>query len=119
MLRGATPRAEEMAGTAVLRIVVSSDSIKKATATSHGRSCLEASEGWDEDGGAINGRAWFTCAGFSTPNMLPSANAKIVNPFLESTCHSASAVGDPETGFEATTGLLANVVESLSGHNFR
>ena len=29
-----------MAGTAVLRIVVSSDSIKNATATSHGRSRL-------------------------------------------------------------------------------
>jgi hypothetical protein len=53
MLRGATPSAEEMAGTAVLRIVVSSDSIKKATATSHGRSRLEVSEGPDEDGAAI------------------------------------------------------------------
>src|ERR1700733_3915350 len=61
MLRGATPRAEEMVGTAVLRIVVSSDSIKNATATSHGRSRLEVSEGLDEDGGAINGPAWFIC----------------------------------------------------------
>jgi hypothetical protein len=59
MLSGATPSAEEIAGTAVLRIVVSSDSIKKATATSHGRSRLEASEGSDEDGGAINGLVWF------------------------------------------------------------
>jgi hypothetical protein len=59
MLRGATPRAEEMAGTAVLRIVVSNDSIKKATATSQGKSRLEASEGPDEDGGAIDGSAWF------------------------------------------------------------
>jgi hypothetical protein len=59
MLRGATPSAEEMAGTAVLRIVVSRDSIKKATATSHGRSRLEASEGWDDDGGVINGLVWF------------------------------------------------------------
>jgi hypothetical protein len=59
MLRGATPREEEMAGTAVLRIVVSSDSMKKATATSHGRSRLEDSEGPDEDGGAINGPARF------------------------------------------------------------
>jgi hypothetical protein len=57
MLRGATPRAEEMVGTAVLRIVVSSDSIKRATATSHGRSRLEASE--VEIGGAINGPAGF------------------------------------------------------------
>ncbi len=45
MLRGATFSAEEIAGTAVLRMVVSSDSMKKATATSHGRSRLEASEG--------------------------------------------------------------------------
>jgi hypothetical protein len=37
-----------------LRIVVSSDSMKKATATSHGRRRLEASEGWDEDGEAID-----------------------------------------------------------------
>jgi hypothetical protein len=62
MLSGATPRAEEIAGTAVLRIVVSSDSIKNATATSHGRSRLEASEapdkeGSDEEGGAIKGPA--------------------------------------------------------------
>jgi hypothetical protein len=59
MLRGATPRAAEMVGPAVLRIVVSSDSIKKATATSHGRSRFEASEGFDEDGGAINGPVGF------------------------------------------------------------
>jgi hypothetical protein len=59
MLRGATPRAEDIAGTAVLRIVVSSDSIKKATATSHGRSRLEASEGEDEDGETIDRPAWF------------------------------------------------------------
>jgi hypothetical protein len=43
MLSGATFSASEMAGTAVLRIVVSSDSMKKATATSHGkRRLLEA-----------------------------------------------------------------------------
>ena len=50
-----------MAGTAVLRIVVSNDSIKKATATSHGRSRLVASEGSNEDGGAINGPSEFMC----------------------------------------------------------
>jgi hypothetical protein len=33
-----------MAGTAVFRMVVSSDSMKKATATSQGRSCLLATE---------------------------------------------------------------------------
>src|SRR5665213_3216561 len=36
MLNGTTPRAWAMAGTAVLRIVVSSDSMKNAIATSHG-----------------------------------------------------------------------------------
>ena len=46
MLSGPTLSADEMAGTAVFRIVVSSDSIKKATATSHGKSCLLATEGW-------------------------------------------------------------------------
>jgi len=54
MLRGATWRAEEMAGTAVFRIVVSSDSIKKATATSHGKRPLEASDRPDEARDAID-----------------------------------------------------------------
>ena len=40
-------RASEMAGTAVFRIVVSSDSIKNATATSHGKSCLLETGGED------------------------------------------------------------------------
>src|SRR5271157_6034307 len=42
MLSGATLRACETTGTAVFRIVVSSDSMKNATATSHGRSRLLA-----------------------------------------------------------------------------
>src|SRR5271168_3446131 len=42
MLKGATFRACAMAGTAVLRIVVSKDSMKKATATSHGNNFLLA-----------------------------------------------------------------------------
>ena len=48
MLRGPTWSAAEIAGTAVLRIVVSSDSMKKATATSHGSSRLLATE-WPEE----------------------------------------------------------------------
>jgi hypothetical protein len=51
-----------MAGTAVLRIVVSSDSMKKATATSHGKSRLEASEG-----GAIDKPAGFIVTPFRRP----------------------------------------------------
>jgi hypothetical protein len=49
MLSGATSRASDTAGTAVFRIVVSSDSMKNATATSHGKSCLlEAGGGREE-----------------------------------------------------------------------
>jgi len=40
MLSGATFRAWDTTGTAVFRIVVSNDSMKNATATSHGRTCL-------------------------------------------------------------------------------
>src|SRR5580692_9389466 len=42
MLSTVTPRADATTGTAVLRIVVSSDSMKNATATSHGSSRLPA-----------------------------------------------------------------------------
>src|SRR5580658_3432341 len=48
MLSGATPSASAIAGTAVLRMVVSSDSMKNATATSHGSSLRLASEGSDD-----------------------------------------------------------------------
>ncbi len=47
MLRGATSSAAAIAGTAVFRIVVSSDSIKTAMATNHGRSRLTESLGVD------------------------------------------------------------------------
>ena len=40
MLNGATLRAAAIAGTAVFKIVVSSDSMKNATATSHGSNRL-------------------------------------------------------------------------------
>ncbi|SPE60009.1 hypothetical protein SBV1_3660002 [Verrucomicrobia bacterium] len=53
MLKGTTLSASEMAGTAVFRIVVSSDSIKNATATSHGRSRLPEADGGDEDEAAL------------------------------------------------------------------
>jgi len=53
MLSGVTLSASEMAGTAVLRIVVSSDSMKKATATSHGKSRLLEAEGVDETEGKL------------------------------------------------------------------
>ena len=42
MLNGGISRAFAIAGTAVFRIVVSSDSMKKPTATSHGSSRLAA-----------------------------------------------------------------------------
>jgi hypothetical protein len=37
-----------MTGTAVFKIVVSSDSMKNATATSHGKSCLREVDGGGE-----------------------------------------------------------------------
>src|SRR5277367_6468981 len=45
MLSGVTASALAMAGTAVFRIVVSSDSMKKATATSHGNNRFTDSPG--------------------------------------------------------------------------
>jgi hypothetical protein len=48
MLRGPTWSAAEIVGTAVLRMVVSSDSIKNATATSHGSRRLLVGEGTPE-----------------------------------------------------------------------
>src|ERR1700683_4131186 len=54
MLRGATFKAAEIVGTAVFRIVVSSDSMKKATATSHGSSRLLAADGGEEAGGGLS-----------------------------------------------------------------
>jgi hypothetical protein len=53
MLSGATLSAAEIVGTAVFRIVVSSDSMKNATATSHGKSCLLAAAGTDDDDGSL------------------------------------------------------------------
>lgn len=54
MLSGATWSAPAIAGTAVLRMVVSSDSIKKATAISHGsRRLLEAGSEGCEEGASI------------------------------------------------------------------
>src|ERR1700722_19786035 len=53
MLSGGTVSASEIAGTAVFRIVVSSDSMKNATATSHGRSRLLEADGVDETGGEL------------------------------------------------------------------
>src|SRR5580693_1140690 len=64
MLRGATPSARAMPGTAVLRMVVSSACMKKATATSHGSSRREASSGTvvSAPGMAGSRRATIYCA---------------------------------------------------------
>ena len=45
MLRGTTFSASAIVGTAVFRIVVSSDSIRNATATIHGRRRLAGASG--------------------------------------------------------------------------
>src|ERR1017187_7302033 len=53
MLSGATPSALAMVGTAVFRMVVSSDSMKKATATSHGNNRFTDSPEGDEGGNSV------------------------------------------------------------------
>ena len=65
--------AEEMAGTAVLTIVVSSESMKKATATSQGRRRLAASDG--PDAGGTNGRASFMGIGRTFDGLLEACYA--------------------------------------------
>jgi hypothetical protein len=53
MLSGVTLSASEIAGTAVFRMVVSSDSMKNATATSHGSSRLLEADGSAGIGGEV------------------------------------------------------------------
>ena len=96
MLKGATPRAEEMAGTAVLRIVVSSDSMKKAKATSHGRSRLDASEGSDEDGVAINGPARFICRKLRESS--PPRTSYVMSPTHGFLCAGVPLAANPQLG---------------------
>jgi hypothetical protein len=72
MLSGVTFSASEIAGTAVFRIVVSNDSMKNATATSHGKSRLAEADGtagsegiWPEGGewdglGGMESKNYFT-----------------------------------------------------------
>ena len=65
MLSGATCRALAIVGTAVFRIVVSSDSMKNATATSHGTSHLpELLNGTEVDEAAM---------GLTSPSWLATA----------------------------------------------
>jgi hypothetical protein len=54
MLRGATCKAAAMVGTPVLRIVVSNDSIKKATAISQGNKRCAAAVNAGVDGEACS-----------------------------------------------------------------
>ncbi len=58
MLSTLTPSASEMTGAAVFRMVVSSDSMKKATATSQGSMRLVASSG-GLDGAGTAGTGFF------------------------------------------------------------
>src|SRR5580704_17423596 len=66
MLSGAIRRAAATVGTAVLRMVVSSDSMKNATATSQGTTRLTASE---------IGGAWLGPAGAATDKVRPAPAA--------------------------------------------
>jgi hypothetical protein len=82
MLSGATWRAAEMAGTAVFRMVVSSDSMKNATATSHGRRRLEAS-GWGATEGALEELAEAISVSAST--LLPGTRIRCATLLLVGT----------------------------------
>src|SRR5208282_6169670 len=68
MLSGVTWSASETAGTAVLRMVVSSDSMKNATATSHGSSRLLASDGAGDWSAALGEVEAFM--GFERPSSI-------------------------------------------------
>src|SRR5881628_368719 len=72
MLSGATASAFAMAGTAVFRIVVSIDSMKKATATSHGNNRFPDAPG--AAGGTATALEW---AGI----ILPPADYLVVPHF--------------------------------------
>src|ERR1044071_8404600 len=72
MLSGATASACAMAGTAVFRIVVSSDSMKKATATSQGNNRFTDAPG--AAGGTETELEW---AGI----ILPAADYLVASPF--------------------------------------
>src|SRR5438876_5623172 len=72
MLSGATASACATAGTAVFRIVVSSDSMKKATATSHGNNRFTDSPG--AAGGTETALEWVGI-------MLPPADYWVVPHF--------------------------------------
>src|SRR5271169_5056668 len=66
MLNGATLSARAIAGTAVLRIVVSSDSMKKPTATNQGSSRLAVAVSAASLGGdTLGGEALGACQGIS------------------------------------------------------
>ena len=94
MLRGLTPSAEEIAGTAVLSMVVSNDSIKKATATSQGRRRRAASDGTDEEVGVAKGTEGFireTSGGLTAKNMLDDVRASDAR-----TCWAPILDGRPE-----------------------
>src|SRR5882724_8759829 len=76
MLSGATPSAFAMVGTAVFRIVVSSDSMKKATATSHGNTRFTDSLGDGAPAGilpALVGVIVWAASHFAGPFPMPHA----------------------------------------------
>src|SRR4051812_34354933 len=94
MLSGATPSAAATVGTAVLRIVVSTASMKKATATSHGSSCFAAALATG-DGETAAG-----CSPAATPHALFHEHRRI------------DGHAWPQHGF----GVLAAVDDDLHGH---
>src|ERR1035438_9145209 len=77
MLSGATCKAADTAGTAVFRIVVSSDSMKKATATSHGKTRLQTSEAQ-----GLSPTVFGSVGGFIGWQIVFAAKARQVSAYL-------------------------------------
>jgi hypothetical protein len=105
MLSGATPKAEEMAGTAVLRIVVSRDSMKKATATSHGKIRLAASDRAGKDEEAINGAGGFIRKSFGRAHSHHHVSS--------SACSGCQALTTQTTGSSDTTCTIDYNIRSM------
>src|SRR5579863_453266 len=79
MLSGVTFSASEIAGTAVFRIVVSSDSMKNATATSHGKSrLLEADGAAGSEGIWPEGGDWDGLGGMESKNYFTNESGNLL-----------------------------------------
>lgn len=97
-----------MAGTAVLRMVVSSDSMKKATATSHGRSRLLASDTLGGGGWTIDEEARFMQRNRRVPEQ---GLMHAIQPKSRASHSGSAAQMTVRFGYDAVT---SSYVEALS-----